>query len=856
MTVTVDTVPVDQRAVERAQLRAEISVAARVLTPVWPLSSFIAVNPLGGLEHRPFDDALTIAGDLYGACGTLGETEFRAAHATGRITKADLSEALERRFPDAVAAAPVEVDGRVHTAVEILLADLVHGSIPPAPARRLLTLSERRCARTAAAIDAQTVKWCSAYLDPGQASWTLPGRARGFYPAWADLAPRDPRLPAAARRALRDLPSDPADALSKALARLGVGHGGERIAYLRAHLTRLPGWASHILWHSNTPGSTIDLVDYLAVRVSYEAHLLDTTELPTRTAPPVPDRPSGTATDRAHRAAQALGTTGLDPDAEASIVRILDRLPVDSRPLVWLDAYETHYRRGLLEELDQPVPAPNLTRADAQLVLCIDPRSEGLRRHLEALGNYDTFGFAGFFAVASRIHALANGVPAIAAPALVTPHIDLYEQPDPTALTESQRHIAGLHTLAATTDAVHTAKADLAAPFALAEILGWASGPVAAAKTIAPRRYRRWRTRTRARIAPPARTVIDTAGGLGLDQRVQIAETALTVMGLTTGFARLVVFCGHGANTENNPFHSALACGACGGNPGGPNARAAVDILNDTEVRGKLLSRGIDIPDDTWFVAAEHDTTSDHVTILDRHRVPDTHRNDLDRLTTDLAEAGRRLAAERTSLLPGAPDRPSPHAAARHARTRSADWAQVYPEWGLAGNAAFIIGPRAVTAGIDLRRRCFLHSYNPDDDPTATALETILTAPVIVAQWINCQYYFSTVAPDTFGAGTKTTHNVVGGIGVLTGPAGDLRTGLPWQSVAVGNRLVHEPMRLLVLAYAPRERIDTIVARNPKVRDLVDNHWITLLARTDRSSPWHHRTRSGWSPYPTNGAQR
>ncbi|WP_280179965.1 DUF2309 domain-containing protein [Nocardia cyriacigeorgica] len=854
MTLIVDSVPVDQRAIERAQLRAEISVAARVLTPVWPLSSFIAVNPLGGLEHRRFDDALALAGDLYGLRGTLGEAEFRAAHATGRITTADLGEALERRFPDAVTAAPVAVDGRVYTAVDILLADLVHGSIPPPHARRLLTLSERVCARTAAAIDAQTVKWCSAYLDSGEAGWTLPGRDRGFYRAWADLAPRDPRLPAAARRALRDLPSDPADAVSHALARLGVGHGGERIAYLRAHLTRLPGWAGHILWHSNTPGAGIDLVDYLAVRLSYEAQLLDTTELPARPAP-VPDHPSDTATDRAHRVAQALGTTGLDAAAEAAIVRILDRMPVDSRPLVWLDAYETHYRRGLLEELDKPVPTPDLTRAAAQVVLCIDPRSEGLRRHLEALGDYDTFGFAGFFAVAGRIHALANGDPTIAAPALVTPHIDLYEQPDPAALTAAQRHIAGLHTLAATTDAVHTAKADLAAPFALAEILGWASGPVAAAKTIAPRRYRRWRTRTRARIAPPARTVIDTAGGLGLDQRVQIAETALTVMGLTRGFARLVVFCGHGANTENNPFHSALACGACGGNPGGPNARAAVDILNDTEVRARLAGRGIEIPDDSWFVAAEHDTTSDRVTILDRYRVPDTHRPDLNRLAADLAEAGRRLAAERSPLLPGAPDRPSPHAAARHAGTRSADWAQVYPEWGLAGNAAFIIGPRALSAGVDLRRRCFLHSYNPDDDPTATALETILTAPVIVAQWINCQYYFSTVAPDTFGAGTKTTHNVVGGIGVLTGPAGDLRTGLPWQSVAVGDRLVHEPMRLLVLVHSPHERIDTILARNPKVRDLVDNHWITLLARTGPSSPWHHRTRSGWTLYPTNGAQ-
>ncbi|AVZ40801.1 MULTISPECIES: DUF2309 domain-containing protein [unclassified Dietzia] len=844
------TTPADQRAVDRTRVRAEISVAARVLTPVWPLGSFIAVNPLGGLEHRPFHEALVAAGDLYGAEGTLGESRFRAAHAAGRITSHDLLEALERQVPEAVRAAPVEIAGRVRTPAEVLTADLLHGSIPPAPTRRLLTRSERTCPHTAAAIDALTAKWCSAFLDPGQAAWSLPGREHGFYRAWADLAARDTTLPPVARRNLRELPSDPADAVTTALHLLGVGYGGERIAYLRAHLTRLPGWAGHVLWRSNSPGSGIDLVDYLALRLSYEAHLLDAS----RGVPDLDPAPAPRATsrsDRAHLAARALGAIGRNADEEADVARILDHMPVASRPLVWLDAYETNYRRGLLARLRDPAPSSTSDRAEAQLVLCIDPRSEGLRRHLEGLGGYRTFGFAGFFAVACRIHGLAKGDPTVSAPALVTPQIDLYEQPAPTARGEARRTLAGLNSLTATTDAVHTAKADLAAPFVLAEILGWANGPAAAAKTIAPRHVRRWRARVRARIAPVARTVIDTASSLSLDQRVQIAETALSVMGLTTDFARLVVLCGHGASTENNPYHSALTCGACGGNAGGPNARAAVDILNDRGVRDALSGRGIAIPDDTWFVAAEHDTTTDHVVVLDRHQIPESHRDDLERLVGDLAEAGERLAIERSALLPGAPVSPEPGAAARHVDARGADWAQVYPEWGLAGNAAIIIGPRAVTEGVDLRRRCFLHSYNADEDPSGSALETILTAPVVVAQWINCQYYFSTVAPRTFGAGTKTTHNVVGGIGVVTGPGGDLRTGLPWQSVAVGDHLAHEPMRLLVLVHAPHERIDAILARNPGVRDLVDNHWITLLARNDQSPRWHHRTRGGWTPYPT-----
>ena len=42
-----------------------------------------------------------------------------------------------------------------------------------------------------------------------------------------------------------------------------------------------------------------------------------------------------------------------------------------------------------------------------------------------------------------------------------------------------------------------------------------------------------------------------------------------------------------------------------------------------------------------------------------------------------------------------------------------------------------------------------------------------------------------------FGAGNKVLHNVVGTIGVLEGNAGDLKVGLPWQSVHDGQDYRH-----------------------------------------------------------------
>ena len=124
----------------------------------------------------------------------------------------------------------------------------------------------------------------------------------------------------------------------------------------------------------------------------------------------------------------------------------------------------------------------------------------------------------------------------------------------------------------------------------------------------------------------------------------------------------------------------------------------------------------------------------------------------------------------------------------------------------------------------------FLHTYDYQTDPGYEVLETILTAPLIVASWINLQYYASSVDPEAFGSGNKTLHNVVGKLGVFEGNGGDLRVGLPLQSVHDGNRLRHEPIRLQAFIAAPEAAIDAIIARHPDLHNLLVNEWIFLHA--------------------------
>ncbi|WP_434622025.1 YbcC family protein [Azospirillum sp. B2RO_4] len=776
--------PIDAASARNPALAAVANAAVRAIPPVWPLASSVAVNPFLGQSGESLAQTAARLGRVAGIAVTMPRPWYLERIASGAITDDDLAGALSASPHANRPASPEALKAAAATAA------------PPLTA--LPTVAELAADVSGTdwpgLIAERFGGWAAGYFDMGQALWAAP-QGKSAYAAWRavathDLTPEILGLTGFATR-VAEGPETAGQALAAAVARLGISTVACE-TYFHQLLAGLGGWAQfarYRLWQAELAGgSDTTLSDFLAIRLVWEQALLERYEQQIA---------------KRWRTVCAAHAEPVAPTAGQIVDAILQ------------DAADRAAQRALAQTFAQERAArPSPGRPILQTAFCIDVRSELFRRALESTGpGIETIGFAGFFGLALSHRRHASDVDEARCPVLLNPAA--------TSRTTDCGHHDHCHEhFSGDAKARLSARAKRAwGRFKLAAVSSFAfveaMGPVYAGKLL-----RDSFSLGGAKVPHDPAPRLDPA--LPVDQRAGMAATILRAMSLTDGFARIVLLAGHGATTVNNPHASALQCGACGGYSGEVNARLLAGLLNDPEVRIALAGQDIVIPDDTLFVGALHDTTTDAVTLYDADHPSAAHAADLQRVRGWLAAAGAIARGERALRLPRANG-------ADDVAGRSRDWAEVRPEWGLAGCGAFIAAPRGRTAGRDLQGRSFLHSYDWRQDEGFRVLELILTAPVVVASWISLQYYGSTVAPAMFGAGNKLLHNVTGGIGVVEGNGGPLRVGLPWQSVHDGERYMHEPLRLSVVVEAPQTAIDGVLSRHPELRALFDNGWLHLF---------------------------
>lgn len=828
--------------------------AADLIAPAWSLKKFVASNPLKSLESLSFERASSKAREYFDA--KILPDELIAFNA---LKKGDLSlENLEKVYSTKISKHNLEFEFRSKKIkVKEFVLNAVHRYshkyleiVEDAEMSKFIEeiassyrdifveekthflISEKKGKKFYRKVNATLIRWLERFYDEGQASIEMPYREKGIFAAWKELALLK-NLSKEQKKIVKNLPEDSSKALIELLISLEINEEDWE-EYLRMSFLALPGWSSYIQWkvdyQADKESSKIappSLTDFLALRLTLEKiFCLDFKQK---------DSDDYFANNDARLflkwSFRGLMKSGFSKKDLLSIS--LAELEVLSKDLteiylkkgfIYLEAIEKTVNDVLKERISRSLNSyekvDSSQRPEAQMVFCIDVRSEPFRKAIESQGDYQTFGYAGFFGVPVKYNSIEDEESYDSCPALIKPKHEVDEETFEDRLEDKFKKDKNTSFIKSIARSFKDLKVNFASIFVYSEASGLIYAFRILLKTIFPKLYfffLQWVNKVfipKIHYQPVLK--YEHGKGISTEDQLSYARNALRMIGLTDNFAKFVIFCGHGSRTVNNPYSSALDCGACGGAHGGPNAKVIAKILNSSLIREELLKENINIPADTVFLGAEHNTTDDSVEIYNSgHSVYNLSKIEADLKSAKSMNNSYRMMSFSNSSNPD---------------LRSYDWSEARPEWGLAGNSSFIIAPRNLTKDIDLGSRSFLHSYEYEEDEDGSILEAIMTAPMVVTQWINAQYYFSTVDNVNFGSGSKITHNVMGTCAVVQGNSSDLMHGLALQSVNSSDTdNFHSPVRITNYIYAPFERVKAIVDKHEMLQQFIDNDWIKVV---------------------------
>lgn len=801
---------------ENQNLNEVILKSCKRIAPAWPLKNSVAVNPYLGLSEFSFNSAAKLLKERSDINMTMPLEFYLDQIKQQAILDSDIKRALDKnKF-------------RI-TEIELFKnrAQLL-SSVPETPFKftTIVDLAEKTSAVVVNDSFVDLISsWASAYFDEHQALWNTTNSDEDLFVSWKNDAKVDLSTDLMGikkfRSTIKQLPDDPFEVADVVLTKLKVPKELQEI-YLHTLLLKMVGWSSFIAgkdWNNSMyGGKSTNLSSFLSILLAWELAVYESFA-----------EEGIAATWDISLATYKCQTESGHYDEHLETKLILQ------------NAYDFALQRELVLKFKNNKAQENKRiRPKAQAVFCIDVRSELYRRNLEKVDpEIETIGFAGFFGFSINYVPIAHKNGKNQCPVLIpTAAIVKETLSDKQDLLKAEKKRTEKHQFDKNWKLF---RKGAIASFGFVSPLGLSYLPKLLSDSFG------WTRPTEDPNTDGLKNLLKKGrdvdvSEIPLKDKINMAASALMAMGLKEQMAALIMITGHGATTVNNPHATGLDCGACGGHSGEINAMTAEKILNDPAVRFGLSEKGVRIPSDTHFIACLHDTTTDEISILGERNVPSSHVHLLEEIKNVLKNTSQAAREERALRM-----KIKSKDVNASVMNRSKDWSQVRPEWGLAGCNTFVVAPRYRTSGLDFEGKSFLHSYKWQTDEDFKILEAIMTAPMVVTSWINLQYFASTADNNKLGAGNKTLHNVSGGIGVLEGSAGDLRIGLPLQSVHDGRSYQHLPQRLNVVVEAPTDAINGVLEKHGAIRELCDNEWITLFALDEKGTIKHKYVgKSNW----------
>lgn len=783
-----------------------------------PIKDFIHHNTLHAVQNRPFAEAVAIASKLYGAKNSQPLNYFQERYASGRIYDFALESAL-----NSLSTSPSEREdlrGR-------MFQEDSEAHYPP-PSIALDGMRQRWLTKLEINLDALVhpilFRLISNFLDQGISHWPVALPDESFWQCVIRLVDDSfiPLYPLGEPEARALLQKAPDQVIHHCLKRL-VGDETLFGTYLLEMSLAHPGWSGMVHVIEIRPESllfrrSVSLKEFIAVELLMELATLNI-KLGSRFTSVEETPPLGEVD---------------------SFATALTSPPIPKHLQAWQEAMELSLYAELLSAFSKKASPPR-PQTNIQAIFCIDDRECSIRRHLEELDSgIETFGAAGFFGIEFFFKGSKDIYPVAQCPAVMAPKhlvVESHAEASDAGANTPRRAFEPTHPLKNWL-VTQTVGISYAARLAL-EVFrpGLKTPSLAKLGTVEHDTFLHL-FRDQDERTPDGRML-----GFSRDEAADRLETFLRNIGLIQEFAPVVMVVAHGASSANNPHFAAYDCGACAGKPGAPNARAFAQMANDPGVREILAERGISIPNQTVFIPALHDTTRDEVTYFDLKQFGDPLPVKFLSFRRTMKEALRRNAHERCRWFELGPKTSNLQSAQEHVKLRASSIFEPRPELNHSNNLYCIVGRRALSRGLFMDRRSFLHSYDPESDPEGRILVRIFSQVIPVCGGINLEYYFSRIDNSMYGAGTKLPHNVVGLLGVANGVEGDLRTGLPSQMIEV-----HEPARLLIAVEQTTEVIDLALSLIGGLKEWIDNQWVRVAAINPKDRSSLLLTADGWKP--------